>query len=89
MCIRDRSFKSTTITATGAVYICCSLTGRQEGFIGNIKTESFSEIWNGEKRKKILADLNVKLCPRLCVGDNLNEFLEDFKNNEPNHRNFL
>ena len=84
-----QAFKSTTITATGAVYVCCSLTGRQEGFIGNIKTESFSEIWNGEKRKKTLADLNVKLCPRLCVGDNLNEFLEDFKNNEPNHRNFL
>jgi len=84
-----QSFKSTTISATGDVYICCSLSGRTEGRIGNIKEESFYDIWNGETRKKALEDLDVHKCPRLCVGDNLNEFLERFKNNKPTHENFL
>jgi len=84
-----QSFKSTTICATGATYICCSLSGRPEGYIGNVKSESFSEIWNGEKRKEVLKKLDVKKCPALCVGDNLNEFLENFKNNQPTHKNFL
>jgi radical SAM protein with 4Fe4S-binding SPASM domain len=82
-----QSFKATTITATGDVYICCSLTGNKEGWIGNIKKESFYEIWNGDKRKEILRNLDVKKCPHLCVGDNLNEFLDKIKNVK--HKDFL
>lgn len=74
-----QSFKATTITAVGDVYICCSLTGNKEGWIGNIKKESFYEIWNGKKRKETLRNLDVKKCPHLCVGDNLNEFLDNVK----------
>lgn len=84
-----QSFKSTTISATGHVYICCSLSGRPEGYIGNIKDKSFSEIWNGRQRRETLDKLSVKKCPALCVGDNLNEFLENYKNNKPVHKNFL
>jgi len=82
-----QSFKSTTITATGDVYICCSLTGKKEGWVGNIKFKKFDEIWNGKTRKKALEDLDVKKCPHLCVGDNLNEFLDKIKNKT--HPNFL
>ena len=84
-----QSFKSTSITARGGVYICCSLSGVSEGFIGNIKKETISEIWNGKRRQDILAKLQVKKCPKLCVGDNLNEALEKFSNNPPDHVNFL
>ena len=84
-----QSFKSTSITATGHVYICCSLSGKKEGFIGNIKSEKFSDIWNGKVREKLLSELDVNKCPRLCVGDNLNEFMETIKINEPQHKNFL
>ncbi len=84
-----QAFKSTSITARGGVYICCSLSGNKEGFVGNIKKEKFSDIWKGEKRSQVLRDLQVKKCPKLCVGDNLNEFLENFKNNKPTHVNFL
>jgi radical SAM protein with 4Fe4S-binding SPASM domain len=82
-----QSFKATTITATGDVYICCTLTGKQEGWIGNIKNDSFFNIWHGEKRKETLTSLDVKKCPHLCVGDNLNEFLDKIKN--ATHRDFL
>jgi len=84
-----QSFKSTTISATGDVYICCSLSGRSEGHIGNIKEQTFYEIWNGETRKEVLEKLDVAKCPHLCVGDNMNEYLEFFKNNQPQHKNFL
>lgn len=82
-----QSFKATTITAKGEVYICCSLTGNLEGWIGNIKKESFEDIWNGEKRKGALKTLDVKKCPHLCVGDNLNEFLYKIKDSK--HKDFL
>ena len=82
-----QSFKSTTITATGDVYICCSLTGKKEGFIGNIKLKSFDKIWTGQTRKNVLSALDVNSCPHLCVGDNLNEFLDKIK--IVKHKNFL
>ena len=84
-----QSFKSTSITALGGVYICCSLSGKKEGFIGNIKKESFTDIWNGDLRQNILQGLDVHRCPKLCVGDNLNEFLEDYLSKKPEHVNFL
>jgi len=82
-----QSFKATTVTATGDVYICCSLTGKQEGWIGNVKKNNFFDIWYGEQRKKTLKMLDVSKCPHLCVGDNLNEFLDKIKNVK--HKDFL
>ena len=82
-----QSFKATTITATGDVYVCCSLTGSKEGWLGNIKLKSFFDIWNSDFRKKVLNSLNVKKCPHLCVGDNLNEFLDKIKLSK--HKDFL
>lgn len=84
-----QSFKATTITATGDVYICCSLSGKEEGHIGNIKKENFLDIWNGDNRKSTLKDLDVKKCPHLCVGDNLNEFLDKVSSKKPMHVDFL
>jgi len=84
-----QSFKSTNITAAGDVYVCCNLQGGKEGHIGNIKHQSFSEIWQSEMRKSQLEKLDVSKCPKLCVGDNLNEFLESFKTKTPTHKNFL
>jgi len=84
-----QAFKSTSITAVGGVYICCSLSGKPTGYIGNILEENFYDIWNGTRRQKVLAELDIKRCPALCVGDNLNEFLENFKKNKVEHKNFL
>ena len=82
-----QSFKATTITAVGDVYICCSLTGKQEGLIGNIKNKSFFDIKKKKKRRKTLKALDVKKCPHLCVGDSLNEFLDPIKSSQ--HKEFL
>ena len=85
----SQSFKSTAITATGDVYVCCTLSGIPSGYIGNINKQTFEEIWNGETRKKMLKNLDVSKCPKLCIGDELNEFLESYSKNEPMHKNFL
>jgi GTP 3',8-cyclase len=82
-----QSFKATTITATGDVYMCCSLTGKKEGWVGNIKLKSFFDIWHSDYRQKALKELDVKKCPHLCVGDNLNEFLDKIKTST--HPDFL
>ena len=58
-------------------------------FIGNIKTHSFKEVWESANRKDTLNNLNVDKCPHLCVGDNLNEFLEEIRNRKSMHPNFL
>ena len=50
--------------------------------------ESFFDIWHGEERTQVLNQLDVKKCPHLCVGDNLNEFLDKIKSNHI-HKNFL
>tara|TARA_R100000664_G_C2759496_1_gene149357 strand:+ start:3544 stop:4605 length:1062 start_codon:yes stop_codon:yes gene_type:complete len=84
-----QSFKATSITATGDVYVCCSLSGVPKGWVGNIKIKNFHEIWDSDVRKKQLEKLDIKKCPALCVGDNLNEFLDQFKNKKPVHKNFL
>ena len=63
------------------------LTGNKEGLIGNIKKDSFFDIWHSEKRKSTLDKLDVKKCPHLCVGDSLNEFLDTVK--KVSHRDFL
>ncbi len=84
-----QAFKATSITATGDVYICCSLSGVKSGWIGNIKDESFIDIWQGPKRNELVDNLDVSKCPHLCVGDNLNEYLDDFIKIQPEHKNFL
>jgi len=84
-----QSFKSTSITADGGVYICCSLSGDKRGLIGNIKNERFKDIWMGNQRKDTLNNLDVAKCPHLCVGDNLNEFLDEIRKRKVMHPNFL
>ena len=84
-----QSFKSTAITATGDVYVCCTLSGIPSGYIGNINKQTFEEIWRSDTRKNMLKNLDVSKCPKLCIGDELNEFLESYSKDEPMHKNFL
>lgn len=56
-------FESCPINAKGEVYPCWVLTG-PEYLIGNIKGESFSDIWSSSRR----AGLIKKICQRGCQG---------------------
>ena len=79
------------IDSNGNVLPCCEFMGISEMAYGNINTQSFSEIWAGDTRKKILHDLkqsNLKNCPEDCRLDNMNRYLQELIN-PGNHVNFI
>lgn len=76
------------ISADGTVWLC--LNHRyHEGFdIGNLSTETFKEIWNGQKRKDAIKRICLSDCPKLCRPHELNKFLDYVTKGHP-HKNFL
>ena len=69
----------------------CNLFYGQEGVVyGNIYKNSFSEIWEGEKRKEaleILRERGTKNCRKGCRGDAGNKYLYRLKHPQA-HDNF-
>ena len=67
----------TLITPSGA-YVCPYFRGEETKKIGDLRFETLSEMWNGDKRKKIMEDLNHSIaCKNLhCIRHETNEELE-------------
>lgn len=51
------------VGATGKIYFCSPYRGLDHAEIGDLHTESFRAIWYGEKRMKLLDEINVQKCP--------------------------
>ncbi len=80
------------IDADGNV-IPCNLfyTGNNKHSYGNINKESFKDIWNGQQRKKIIAQVNKNLCTDCRMGcrlDSINNYLHRLIN-PFEHDNFI
>ncbi|MEK6935687.1 MAG: radical SAM protein [Nanoarchaeota archaeon] len=77
----------TLIEAKGNI-IPCNLFHDNENFnYGNLYKNTFSEIWEGEKRKEILKRLRgqgIQECRKGCRLDSINRYLE--RVNHPNHQ---
>lgn len=80
------------LATNGDVYACGNFIGDERFKLGNYNENSFKEIWEGEKRKKLFEflqkDFNVSLCRKACRMDEINSFLEKLKNPPP-HVNFI
>lgn len=80
------------IDAGGNVCGCSAYLGDERFFYGNIYKNTFTEIWEGERRKRSLkmveTELDTSLCRRNCRMDEINRFLWDLKNPPP-HVNFI
>ena len=80
------------IASDGNVYTCGPYLGNDKFCYGNIYKNSFKEIWEGEKRKKILkmiqTELDVNKCMKSCRLDEINKYLWELKNPPP-HINFI
>lgn len=63
------------IETNGDVYFCC-FSGRPEGKIGNLKKNSFEEIWNDEESMKIRRDIMKGEIPAGCINCDLFNFSE-------------
>lgn len=63
------------IEATGDVYHCSQTRGMPDFKLGNINEQSFKEIWNSEKRKEVIENINVEKCQPVCRCHWMNKML--------------
>lgn len=80
------------IDAKGNLWPCIVFMGKEELSYGNLYQESFEEIWEGERRKKLMdyfskLDLE-KNCRELCRLDEMNKYLTELKH-PGEHVNFI
>jgi radical SAM protein with 4Fe4S-binding SPASM domain len=81
----------TLIDAKGNVIPCNLFYNNNDFTYGNLNKNSFSEIWEGERRKGVLAKLRergVKSCREGCRLDTVNRYLHRLKYPEE-HDNFI
>ena len=81
------------IMADGEVYGCSAyLTDRRFAY-GNIHSESFQAIWEGEKRRLnwqyITQELDISQCRKNCRMEAVNQYLDKLSAQQPPHINFI
>ena len=82
----------THIDAKGNVWPCIAHIGTEAFCYGNIYDQTFEEIWEGSKRRKITDQLNAldvnKVCREACRLDEINNYLNELKH-PGEHVNFI
>lgn len=81
----------TLIEADGTIIPCNLFHHNPDFCYGDLNTESFATIWNGERRKHILQQLTkntIEHCRDGCRLDAINRYLSQLKNPHP-HVNFI
>lgn len=80
------------ITSSGDVYPCGPRLDDKELWMGNLKNQSFKELWYSDTRRKIVEfleqELDVSTCMPTCRNNACNEFLWQLKH-PPQHVNFI
>ena len=80
------------IDAKGNLWPCIVFMGREELAYGNLYKESFTQIWEGEHRKKIVEyfmQMNLeKNCREICRLDEMNKYLDELAH-PGEHVNFI
>lgn len=79
---------ATVISASGKMYICCHTRGYDKYCIGDLKKDTFKEIWNSEKRKEAVKKIDFNDCIPLCRDNTFNQILWNIKQSRE-HANFL
>ena len=70
------------------VYVCCHLRGVEKYELGDLRESSLEEIWNSDKRKNIVNNIDFNDCIALCKLDLVNRSLSELEG-EPSHVNFI
>lgn len=80
------------IDAKGSLWPCIVFMGKEDYSYGNLNEETFVEIWEGEKRQKLI-DKYMKMdleknCREICRLDEMNKYLDELKH-PGEHVNFI
>ena len=81
----DRSYDDCPGHKTNAVleadfeiYICSNQKTKAFSF-GNVRNRSFKDVWHGDRRRQVLADLNVHQCEPHCRMDPVNKIVQEIR----------
>lgn len=87
-CYVNRIF--TVIAADSKVYFCHDKAYVKEGVVGDLKEQSFKELWFSEEAEKRYREFEpMKECDHHCVYDDRNGLLNTFYSLDRNHINFI
>ncbi len=87
-CYINRIF--TVIAADSIVYFCHDKAYVKEGVVGDLRNQSFKELWFSEETIKRYQEFNPQReCNHHCVYDDRNELLNTFYSLDKNHINFI
>ena len=82
----------THIDAAGDVWPCVAHIGAPGFSYGNIYEQTFEAIWNGDRRKQVVARMNdmdiSAVCREACRLDEINKYLDELKH-PGEHVNFI
>lgn len=60
-------FLEATISADSKVYICCHTQGQEQFCLGDLREESFHDIWYGERARRVYESFDPReTCPAAC-----------------------
>lgn len=79
---------TTVIAADGKMYLCCHMRGFDKYCIGDLKKNTFQEIWNSSLRKRVVENIDFKDCIPLCRDNTFNQILWNIRQPKE-HVNFL
>lgn len=77
-----------TIASNGDVFVCCHKRGMPRFKYGNLKEQSFKEIWASAQRKLAIDRIDVSRCHPLCKAHEFNKLLHRMSG-EQKHPDFL
>jgi len=65
------------VTAHCDLIVCCLMLGEEKTFaFGNVRKRSFREVWESERRRKVVTAVQVDACPPNCRLAETNRMLE-------------
>lgn len=80
----------TVIAADSKVYFCHDKAYVKEGVVGDLRDQSFKDLWFSEETIKRYQEFApMKECNHHCVYDDRNELLNTFYSLDRNHVNFI